>query len=274
MFEEHRMDIKIKNTLTFFELLKAGLWEKEVWLSLFEEGDFAVVYQLAEEQSVLGLVAAGIEHVKDVAVPKEIVLSFVGSALQLEQRNKAMNAFIRDIIGIMRMNGIYTLLIKGQGVAQCYERPLWRACGDVDLYLSSSNYEEAKKFLSSMASHIEHEEEWRQHLGMQIDSWLVELHGTMHSNLSKNINHLLDTVHKDIFYGGEVRSWNNDGVTVFLPSAINDVMIVFTHFISHFYVGGIGLKQICDWCRLLWTYRDSLNTRLLESRIKKAGLKT
>ena len=35
---------------------------------------------------------------------------------------------------------------------------------------------------------------------------------------------------------------------------------------------GVGLRQVCDWCRLLWTYKDSLNYGLLEQRIKRAGL--
>lgn len=49
---------------------------------------------------------------------------------------------------------------------------------------------------------------------------------------------------------------------------------MFTHFLNHFYKGGIGLRQICDWSRLLWTYRESLDRGLLESRLQKIGLMT
>lgn len=31
---------------------------------------------------------------------------------------------------------------------------------------------------------------------------------------------------------------------------------------------------MCDWCRLLWTYRSELDLQLLESRIRKMGLMT
>lgn len=72
----------------------------------------------------------------------------MGQTLQLEQRNKAMNDFIACLAEKMRRVGIYSLLVKGQGVAQCYERPLWRACGDVDFLLSLSNFEKAKCFLT------------------------------------------------------------------------------------------------------------------------------
>jgi len=37
---------------------------------------------------------------------------------------------------------------------------------------------------------------------------------------------------------------------------------------------GVGLRQICDWCRLLWCYRSELDVQLLEKRIKRMGLMT
>ena len=66
------------NTKAFFELVRAGLWEKEVRLSNYENIDFAEVYPLAEEQSVIGMVAAGIDHVVDVKVPQAWALQFAG----------------------------------------------------------------------------------------------------------------------------------------------------------------------------------------------------
>lgn len=55
-------------------------------------------------------------------------------------------------------------------------------------------------------------------------------------------------------------------------SVENDAFYVFTHFLQHFYKGGVGLRQICDWCRLLWTCRDKLESQSLRSRIHRAGL--
>ena len=257
---------------TFLILLRAGLWEKKARLNQFEKIDYHKIYRLAEEQSVLGLVTAGLEHIIDINAPKDIVLQFAGQALQLERRNLAMNSFVSEVVETMRSNDIYTLLVKGQGVAQCYERPLWRSTGDIDFYLSESNYEKAKAFLSSLAEQVEDEDKCRLHLGLTIDGWLVELHGTMHTNISRRMNIVADEVHHDIFYGGNVRSWNNGGIQVFLPSPNNDVIIVFNHFINHFYGEGIGLRQVCDWCRLLWTYKSEINVKLLETRIRKAGL--
>jgi len=58
-----------KNLLHFFELLRAGLWDKEIRLPQYNSIDYSFIFQLAEEQSVVGLVTAGLEHVTDENVP-------------------------------------------------------------------------------------------------------------------------------------------------------------------------------------------------------------
>ena len=136
----------------FLALVRAGLWEEEVYLSPFRNIDYEKVLQMSEEQSVIGLVTVGLEHVKDSKAPQETVLQFIGSSLQIEQQNIAMNSFIERIVEDMRTAGIYALLVKGQGIAQCYKKPLWRACGDVDFFLSDSNYTQAKSFLIPLSS--------------------------------------------------------------------------------------------------------------------------
>ena len=261
------------NTIeAFFALVRAGLWETDVLLASYGEVDYADILLLAKEQAVVGLVAAGFEHVIDVKVPQQWALQFAGQTIQLEQRNKAMNSFIGSLINKMRDADIYTLLVKGQGIAQCYERPLWRACGDVDLFLSDSNYDKAKAFLVPLASSVESEGVYKKHFEMVIDPWVVELHGSMRSGLSSRVDKVIDETQDEVFCGGDVRSWMNGNTQIFLSGVNSDVIFIFTHFIKHFYCEGLGLRQICDWCRLLWTYKDSLNHQLLEAKIRDMGL--
>lgn len=265
----------------FFELVKAGLFPVNgegvmVHDSLFKDVDWEKVYQLSQEQSVQGLLLQGIEEQKakgiDLSVPKVLLLQWIGEVQVIEQRNKEMNAFIAELIDKLRKADIYALLVKGQGVAQCYENPLWRSSGDVDLLLSADNYEKAKTVLMPIASEVETEYEGISHLGMTIDEWVVELHGSLRVGLPQRINRVLDDIQEDTFYRGNVRSWLNGQTQIFMLGKENDIFYVFVHFFNHFYKEGVGLRQICDWCRLMWTYRDSLNYELLESRIKRTGL--
>lgn len=282
-----------KNIAALFALLRAGLWEDAglpfTAYGLPESGDevdWNKVLDLAEEQSVVGLIAAGIERFKvqyswtsqtakpsaRFNVPKPIALQFIGRTVQMEQRNQAMNYFIGVMVEKMREAGIYMVLVKGQGVAQCYERPLWRSCGDVDFFLDDENYERAKGFLKPLAASVEEEYVREKHLGMTIDPWVVELHGMLYSGLSTRINRELDKVQCETFVDGNVRVWKDGGTDVPLLALENDVFYVFTHILQHFYKGGIGLRQICDWCRLLWKYRSGLDVAKLEGRLRRAGL--
>jgi hypothetical protein len=109
------------NQQVFFALVKAGLWADVrstdiLHQVLSESVDWEEVYQLAVEQSVVGLVLAGIEHSK-VKPSQELLLQWIGEVQILEQQNKVMNLFIADLVGKMRNVGIYTLLLKGQGIA-------------------------------------------------------------------------------------------------------------------------------------------------------------
>lgn len=261
----------------FLALVRAGLWEKaneNENQNLLGGLDWGEVQKLAEEQSVVGLVTAGIEKLPVSILPLTEKLKYLGLCQLIEQRNEAMNRFIAELVKRMQEAGIKVVLVKGQGVAQCYERPLWRAAGDIDFMLDVENYQKAKAMLSPMATHVETEDKPRLHQGMKFEPWTVELHGTMHTGVSKRINRVIDEVQREVCTQGSVRSWNNGGVEVMLPSAGKDALLIFTHFINHFYGSGIGLRQVCDWCRLLWTYREQIDIELLQSRLKAMGLLT
>lgn len=264
------------NQQSFLAFLRAGLWPDFEFTNqrnygFVEPVDWDEVYRLAEEQSVIGIVLAGIEH-SYVKPPQALLLQWIGEVQMLEQQNSAMNQFIAELVERLRKVDIYTLLVKGQGIAQCYEKPLWRACGDVDFLLSEDNYNKALRFLTPLASKVEEEVKFSKHIAMTIDEWEVELHGSLHGGLWSSIDYELDKVQGAIFYGGSVRSWVNGGTQVFLPGANEDAVYVFAHILEHFFYGGVGLRQICDWCRLLWRYQSKLDFKLLESRINEMGL--
>ena len=275
------MKKKNKNLKTFFVFLRAGLWGNTGAVSGFKfqvssDEDWSAVYQLAQEQSVQGLVLQGIEsfRIQDSGfkIPQMLLLQWIGEVQVIGLRNKAMNAFISELIEKLRKHGIFALLVKGQGVAQCYERPLWRASGDIDLLLDDNNYEKAKALLIPLAEEVQDEEIWKKHQAIIIKGFDVELLGKMPFALSRKADKAIDSVIDESFKLGGARVWSYNNSDIFLPSPDNDVILVFTHFLHHFFIEGVGLRQICDWCRLLYTYKDSLNYGLLESRIRKMGL--
>lgn len=266
------------STSAFLLLVRAGLWEQKVQSFDYSDIDYSTLYRLAQDQTVIGLVAGGVNHVEDVVFPKKFSLTLARDTLQIEQRNVAMNSFINRLFDKLKNENINSLLVKGQGIAQCYERPFWRASGDIDLFLNERDYYKAKQLLSGSAESVEKEDTNLLHMGMIINdrslSWIVELHGSLRGRVLKRIDSVINDVQRDTFECNQKRSWNNNGINVNLPSVDNDVIIVFAHILQHFFYRGIGLRQICDWSRLLWTYRSSINRDLLGERLNKMGMMT
>lgn len=269
-----------KNTQAFFALVRAGLWA-DANLNLNDNQndkvDWEKVYQLAEEQSVVGLVLAGIERLKNdrfhLNIDQELLLQWIGEVQIIEQQNKAMNEFVSRLFDELNKKDIDAVLIKGQGVAQCYVRPMWRSSGDVDFLLNKSNYEKGKVFLDGFSNTAPKEYDFNKEYCTTISGWVVELHGSLRCGLSAALNRGVDEIQRNVCDKHKVRYWDINYKSIPLPEENNDALLIFTHFIKHFYKGELGIRQICDWCRLLWTYRDSLNHELLESRLNMMGLK-
>lgn len=274
-----RQRVRRQNSIeAFFMLLKAGLFgrtERPDGLSL-EHVDWEEVFQLSQEQGVVGLVTDGIETLQgkqsSPLMPQKWSLTFVYTTLQTEQRNQAMNRFVARLVRKLQRKGINMLLVKGQEVALSYEKPLWRVSGDVDLLLSEEDYQKAKDYVQPLLSHSEPENEYKKHIGMMIDEWLVELHGSLRCGFSSRVDKVLDKLYDETFSSGSYRTWMNGKVQIFLLGQENEVLYVFTHFLNHFFKGGVGVRQVCDWCRLLWLFRDSLDLNSLESRLQDMGL--
>lgn len=123
-----------KHQEAFIALVKAGLWEEvnenqNLNENLFEGLDWGALQKLAEEQSVVGLVAAGFNQITAYRLPLTEKLTLLGKCQLIEQRNLAMNDFIAKMFARLKDEGIAPLLMKGQGVAQCYERKMKREYG-------------------------------------------------------------------------------------------------------------------------------------------------
>jgi len=255
----------------FLDLLKSGLWGVDAKLGVYSEINFSFIRKIAEEQSVTGLIASGLDYVVGIKVPKDESLYYISQVLQLESRNHQINSFIEWLYLRLKEEGVFALLIKGQGVAQYYEQPFMRAAGDVDLLLDSANYDKAKVVLIPLADRIEKENQLKMHQGMIINGTILELHGNIPFAMSNKADEVIATIVKDSFIN-EVCVWKNNNTDVLIPNTDDHIILVFTHFLHHFFIEGVGLRQICDWCRLLWFNREGIDRLLLEKRVRRMGL--
>lgn len=214
---------------TFLALVREGLWEdvndnENQNENLFEGLDWGEVQKLAEEQSVVGLVAAGFDKLKVYGLPLTEKLTLLGKCQLMEQRNVAMNRFIESLVTKLQRAGIKVLLVKGQGIAQCYARPLWRTSGDIDLFFSKEDYPKAVESLSPLATKRVQDAKYTKSYGLTIDGWFVELHGSLRNSLSSRMDKVIDEVQKDTFENEKVRACRIGELEVLMP-CVNNVSL-------------------------------------------------
>ena len=110
----------------FLELLRAGLWGVAADPENFKPDsvDWRAVLRIAKEQTMLAVVADGIETLpKELWPPKEVMMKLAMMRLKTEQTHVLLNSTIAQIVQALDAQGVPSVLLKGQGIAQNYLRP-------------------------------------------------------------------------------------------------------------------------------------------------------
>lgn len=135
-----------KIQIQFLELLRAGLWGVAPESDNFKPDsiDWQAVLRIAKEQTMMAVVADGIETLpKELWPPKEVMMKLAMMRLKIEQTHVLLNSTIAQIVRALDAQGVPSVLLKGQGIAQNYLSPESRTCGDIDLYTGHGGYHKA-----------------------------------------------------------------------------------------------------------------------------------
>jgi len=261
----------------FFSLLRCGLWGKAENGADYASVDWQALVKMAKEQTVIGLVSDGVSVLKhsDVrfSMPVEISRQLMVRTISVERANARLDAVVAELAGIFKDNGISYCLIKGQGTARNYVHPGHRCPGDIDFLLDDENYRRASEVLAPRADKLFPEDGNKKHFGMLFRGGVdVELHGTARASFGKAFNDVIDEMQSELFTRKNFRSWDCLGEPVTLPSVDFDAMFIFTHFIQHFYHGGLGLRQICDWVMHLHRFAPVIDRAWIRLRLDELGL--
>lgn len=249
----------------FFSLLRNALWGSPVEIP----GDFAEwsrVAALAKEQSLLGLIG-------------DVMLSDSGIAPRLSGELKTkiktflmmnmvthgkLNAVLMQVVGKLSDEGVGSVLLKGQGLAQYYPKPELRQCGDIDLYVGLDNYERSYDILNPIATAIDDRKvlEVGKHYHVSMGKVEVEVHRYSETYPFKKQNEKYQAIALKGL-GKNLVPMMFGEMKVNTPADNYNAFFIFSHLFHHFLTSGVGLRQFCDWMLFLsmrkdWIDRDSL----------------
>lgn len=211
----------------FFVLLRAGLWQtvdglphanvdgqcRDGQLHEHRDGllsahpDWDYIFRLACQQTIQGIIADGIgnymaEH-PETECPNYSL--FLDQSAQLVRQNHDVNLVQARICKMLGDNGLAYVVLKGQGVAQSYPKPLLRCSGDIDLFFTPETYEAAKTLLKPLSAKVE-DKPLTLECALTIDGVDVELHGGMTCGINKAADKHLQTMLREVLVAGNTRT--------------------------------------------------------------------
>ena len=266
----------------FLELLRSGLWGKPADASIFQgEIDWKTILRLAKEQTVQVLVANGIETLpKELWPPKVVIFKLMEVRTKTTKMHLLLNSVLAKITTALNAEGIPSVLLKGQGLAQNYLIPESRICGDIDLYVGEENINRAYDIIAALSNEPQEPEEGltgkEMHRNLKVDGVVVEIHrkaATTHTARKARLmtiwtNESLNSHFND----GTLPTINFNQVPVTVPSAnFNNIFILY-HAANHMLQGGIGLRQLCDWATYLSKHHSEINQKELKTILKRFNM--
>lgn len=262
----------------FLELLRAGLWAVAFDSEIFnpDSTDWRAILRIAKEQTMMAVVADGIETLpKELWPPKDIMMKLAMMRLKIEQTHALLNSTIAQIVQALDAQGVPSVLLKGQGIAQNYLRPESRSCGDIDLYTGHGGYQKAFEIIEGLHKGKAHKDaaECEHHLHTSLNGVEVEIHrlaSFLHGNkMNANFQNWTQESIDELFGTGKLETWDNHGTAVGLAPATFNSFFILLHAVSHMAKEGVGFRQICDWMMLLHRCHAQVDVEVLGRKLKE-----
>lgn len=255
------------------DLCSASLWGKELCDTDFRDAaiDWEAVMEMSVAHTVSGLVGHAMSQIPKDIVPRRIYLSLLRDVAEIEDANKRLNALIPSLFQSIEKLGAKAWLLKGQGVAQNYIDPMKRQSGDIDVLIPDTrDYETVRTaFLRHLtAEQISNDNPSTKTLEFTHKGVYVELHGRVVAEVNRRCHkHFPAFLQRHA--KGETPVWNGAP----LPPPMFDAVFIFEHTVRHYFGGGIGLRQVCDWMRFMHVHHAEIDRATLEESLATLGLR-
>ena len=259
---------------TFLTLVRSGLWNTPVDptpFSSMNSADWEEIYQLARTQALLAITFDGVLSLPaELRPPRPLYLQWAAKVVQIEQSNLRLNEELPEVFMPYREAGLHPILLKGQGIATHYINPLHRQCGDIDVYIGKEGQPIANNILLRHGAEAEGEAS-DKHASYSFHGVHIENHRIILRINNPAGNRYFQRLIQE-WYPQHAETREIHEYPVSLPPVTFNALYIFMHAFVHFLNSGIGLRQVCDWTRLLATRHEDIDKLLLEKYFRKVGL--
>ena len=232
-----------------FEILRAELWGTGLSFSQLSHTEFEELMAMANEQTVTGLVGDSLIK-NNIKLEREDALGLYAKIKAIEKANARVNENLVSFVNFMERKGIDYIIVKGQVVGALYPNPNVRMSGDVDLYFVGDNYEKIKGLVEQRLGKQLSKLSDGKHVEFEVNGVIFELHNKLSRLATRKHQAYWDQMIDNAIQEG-TDTVNILGKEIKTLSATYNAMYIFVHLFYHMTASGVGLRQLCDWARVL-----------------------
>ena len=228
--------------------------------------DWQTMLSWAERQAIVGVIFNGIQKAdKSLKIPTEVLFKWIGYANLIEGNNRLLNKRCVELTEFLGQYGFDSCILKGQGNALMYPNPLWRASGDIDVYVSQKSLKTQKDVIKAVirlarlkeprAKACYHHVDYGNFNGVE-----VEMHYRPSFMFNPVHNYRLQRWFCKMAVGGCLMAeLPEGGGTIKVPDKEFNIIFQLSHVYNHLLHEGIGLRQIIDYYYLLKSNTNRTN---------------
>ena len=223
------------------ELIKNELWGEQLSFSSIDKKDFSALQNIANMQTVNGLVYSSLIN-NNVKLPQQEALVAFGSLENTKKANLLLNKNLIFLTELLEKHNIKFFVVKGQTIANSYPHPLHRVGGDLDFYCFAEDLERLLNILHKELNVEPKRDESEQHYTFLFNKTLFELHFTLYKFANTENQQYFDNL-----INSEPLSYtfiDNKKIPTLNPTL--NLAYTFLHLFHHLIELGVGLRQFCD----------------------------
>lgn len=233
----------------FFQLLQIAVGHDVSEKFELSDDEWAVIYRMASEQSVLSVVLQAADTLSNVGQkpPMSLLYQWIGEGEQIRQHNQRVDNQCEQLSSWFKKRGFSNSIIKGQGVARLYPNPNLRQPGDIDIWVDGKRDEIVKLMRSNF-------------IGVTYVDY-VNCHASFFTDTEVEV-HFRPTWFFNPFVNWKVQKWIRKSKTEQMahfdeqvgfnyPTVEFNLVFSLIHICRHVLFEGIGLRQMTDYYYIL-----------------------
>ena len=254
----------------FLELIKISVGAELKFKENPSVTDWQSIFELAQCQTVLGVLYEGIQRLpSEQRPPKSVLLQWFMFTENLKSINSKLNRQAVEIIQHLNDLGYESCILKGQGIATYYPNPASRTPGDIDVWIQG-DADNVIKLFSSMKD---------------IDD-ITYLHINYHFFPDTEVEvHYRPSFFNNPFFNRRAQVYFNQSFKeqchnkvslshgkVSMPTAEFNRFYILQHIYRHLFGEGIGMRQLMDYYYVLKQGGDATSKENTLNMFRQTGM--